>query len=136
MASTWLSTAEAAARLGVKPETLYAYVSRGLIGSERTPGEKRSRYLRADVERLASRQRTGGGRSGGLEIIVETRLTLLDPAGRLYYRGWDVEEAAADATFEEVARWLWTGTRATDEFVAPPALVRRARSIGDVPAVD
>ncbi|HJW59403.1 MAG TPA: helix-turn-helix domain-containing protein, partial [Actinomycetota bacterium] len=30
-----LSTAEAAARLGVKPATLYAYVSRGLLGRER-----------------------------------------------------------------------------------------------------
>jgi citrate synthase len=31
----WLSTAEATARLGVKPQTLYAYVSRGLVRRER-----------------------------------------------------------------------------------------------------
>ena len=33
-----LTTAQAAERLGVKPETLYAYVSRGLIERHRTPG--------------------------------------------------------------------------------------------------
>ena len=115
-----MSASEAAAALGVKPETLYAYVSRGLISSEREPGQRRSRYLRTDVERLSGRQR-GGGRAGGLEIIVETELTLLDPAGRLYYRGWDVEDAARDATFEEVARWLWTGARSGEPFAAPNA---------------
>ena len=33
---TYLTAAEAAAALGVKLETIYAYVSRGLIRSERT----------------------------------------------------------------------------------------------------
>ncbi len=130
--STWLSTAEAAAKLGVKPETLYAYVSRGLVASEREPGGRRSRYLRSDVERLAHRQRAGG-RAGGLEIIVETELTLLDPAGRLHYRGWDVEAAAAEATFEEVAAWLWTGDRVAADFVAPRAAPRVPK---DVDAAD
>src|SRR3954453_13424747 len=99
----------AAARLGGKPQTLYAYVSRGLVHSEPVPGTRRSRFLRSDVERLAARQR-GGGRAGGLEVIVETELTLLDPAGHLSYRGWDVADAVADgAPFEEVASWLWSG---------------------------
>jgi citrate synthase len=101
----------AAARLGVKPQTLYAYVSRGMVHSEPVPGTRRSRFLRADVERLAARQRRGG-RARGLEVIVETELTLLDPAGRLAYRGWDVADAVrSGATFEEVATWLWTGER-------------------------
>src|SRR3712207_977334 len=98
MASTWLSADEAARALGVKPETLYAYVSRGPVERERIPGDRRSRYRSADVERLPGRQRGGGGRAGGLEIIVETSLTLLDPDGRLYYRGWDVEVAAREAS--------------------------------------
>ncbi|MEZ5259889.1 MAG: helix-turn-helix domain-containing protein [Ilumatobacteraceae bacterium] len=38
--SQWLSTSEAARRLGVKPETLYAYVSRGVIRS--LPAAERS----------------------------------------------------------------------------------------------
>lgn len=139
MASSWMSADEASKALGVKPETLYAYVSRGLLASEREPGSRRSRYRRGDVERLAGRQRAGG-RAGGLEIIVETELTLLDPAGRLYYRGWDVERAVDDATFEVVATWLWTGGRDATPIDATGEMTRRARrvtaALGDVAPVD
>ncbi|MEA3056305.1 MAG: citrate synthase [Actinomycetota bacterium] len=106
----WLTATEAATALGVKPATLYAYVSRGLVGSERLPGGRTSRYARADVERLAARQRRPGAELGGLDIVIETAITRLDPAGRLAYRGWDVVDAA-DAGFEVVAHWLWTGER-------------------------
>jgi citrate synthase len=137
--SMWMTAGEAARALGVKPETLYAYVSRGLIASEREPGDRRSRYARADVERLAKRQRSGG-RAGSLEVIVETELTLLEPDGRLTYRGWDVEEAIEDATFETVATWLWTGRRADVEFAAAPELVRAtqrvAKALGSVTPTD
>ena len=33
----WLTAAEAAERLGVKPATLYAYVSRGVLARRRSP---------------------------------------------------------------------------------------------------
>ena len=47
-----LTTEEAARRLGVKVPTLYAYVSRGLLGSYRQ-GIKRMRlYRREEVDRL------------------------------------------------------------------------------------
>jgi citrate synthase len=121
-----MTSEQASRRLGVKPETLYAYVSRGLIRSERVPGQRRSRFLRADVERHAARSRTGG-RAGGLEVVVETELTWLDPAGRLAYRGWDVAEAVEEATFEEVASWLWTGERDPSPFTAPDEVVAVAR---------
>jgi len=138
MPSTWLSADEAARALGVKPETLYAYVSRGLVERERIPGDRRSRYRRADVERLAARQRGGSGRAGGLEIIVESSLTLLEPDGRLYYRGWDVEDAARSASFEQVATWLWLGRRDdVPAFDAPANLTRDAHrvaaALGDAP---
>ena len=124
----WMTTEQAAERLGVKVETLYAYASRGLLHSERVPGDRRTRYRRLDVERLASR--TGkAGRAGALEIVVETELTLLDPAGALYYRGWNVADAARTAGFEEVANWLWTGSRATHPFVAPPEALAAVASI-------
>ncbi len=117
--STWMTSEQAARRLGVKPATLYAYVSRGLIRSERVPGQRRSRFLRADIERHAMRSRRGG-RAGGLEVIVESELTLLEPGGRLFYRGWDVADAARRATFEAVASWLWTGA-ADPVACVPPA---------------
>jgi citrate synthase len=126
----WLSSEAAAARLHVKPETLYAYVSRGMIRSERIPGTRRSRFRRGDVERIAARQR-GGGRAGALEVVVETSLTLLDPAGALYYRGWNVDDAvAAGVPFETVASWLWSGAVDHAPFVAPDAARAAAAGIG------
>jgi len=47
-----LTTVEAARRLGVKPATLYAYVSRGLLGSFRQGIKRQRLYRREDVERL------------------------------------------------------------------------------------
>src|SRR4051794_12775914 len=134
-----MTSEQAADRLGVKPATLYAYVSRGMIRSERTPGERRSRFLRSDVERLAGRQRTGG-RAGQLDIVVETELTLLEPNGRLAYRGWDVADAVRTAGFEEVTSWLLSADRQPVPFVSPPALVRAgervARAMRGAPTID
>lgn len=136
----WVTTEAAAARLGVKPNTLYAYVSRGLLRSERIPGSRRSRFARADVERLAASRRAGG-RAGGLEVIIDTDLTMLDPAGRLTYRGWDVGDAVAEgASFEEVATWLWGGQRSDEPFVASPEAIEAgrtvARHLGGLPRAD
>jgi citrate synthase len=126
----WLSSEAAAIRLGVKPATLYAYVSRGIVRSERLPGTRRSRFSRRDVERLAGKRRGGGGRAGGLEVVIETDLTLLDPAGRLYYRGWDVAEAVAGgASFEEVTTWLWEGERAATPIDAPATMTDATRPL-------
>src|SRR5215207_7553990 len=105
----WLTAAQATARLGVKPQTLYAYVSRCLIRRERAPGSRTSRCARADVEGMAEhgRPRT---REGAPEIVIDQAVTALDPAGRLSYRGWDATRAAVDARYEEVAAWLWGST--------------------------
>ena len=57
MASTepdgFLTAAEACAQLGIKPATLYAYVSRGLLQSFREGIRRRRLYRRDDVERLS-----------------------------------------------------------------------------------
>lgn len=129
--STWLTAEEAAGVLGVKPETLYAYVSRGLVERERIPGDRRSRYKRTDIERFAARQRRGTGGAGGLEILIETSLALLEPEGRLFYRGWEVGDAARTASFETVATWLWTGERTSDPppFETPAELASDLRHV-------
>ena len=48
----YLTAAEACALMGVKPATLYAYVSRGLLASYRQGIRRRRLYKRQDVERL------------------------------------------------------------------------------------
>src|SRR6266851_7362221 len=124
-AKNWLSAEQASHRLGVKPQTLYAYVSRGLLQSHPVSGPGRSsRYARAEVERLAERRRSGG-RAGGLELLVDTELTLLDPSGRLYFRGWDAIEAAGVASYERVAEWLWSGEDRSE----PPAWVASPEAV-------
>lgn len=107
-AGPWQSAAEAAGCLGIKVETLYAYVSRGMLTSHRAPGERRSRFERAEVERLAARAR-GPRRSRELDLVVDSALTLIEPEGALYYRGHDATAMARTARYEQVAEWLWTG---------------------------
>jgi citrate synthase len=107
-----LSTEEVARRLGVKRETVYAYVSRGLLERHPASGPHDSRFDPEAVERLAARARRPD-RSSALEVVVETELTLLDPAGQLSYRGRDAIELARFRSFEEVVALLWDG--------APPA---------------
>lgn len=110
---------EAAALLGVKRETLYAYASRGLLRSE--PGEhgRERRYNREDLERLKARHdaRSGHGpvAAGALrwgEPVLESALTAIDPAGPRY-RGHPSAELAASASFESVAELLWSGALPT-----------------------
>jgi citrate synthase len=103
-----LSTAEAAARLGVKPATLYAYVSRGLLGRERAPDGRTSTFDPGEVDRLAAPGRARRGRRPATELLVRSALTTID-GGLPWYRGLAVPELAAARSFEEVAEWLWTG---------------------------
>lgn len=103
-----LSTTEVARRLGVKQQTVYAYVSRGLLRPHAASVHRHSLFAPDEVERLATRARRPS-RSGALEVVIETQLTALDPAGRLHYRGRDVIELARFRSFEDVAGLLWDG---------------------------
>ncbi|MFK0071010.1 citrate synthase [Streptomyces sp. NPDC091046] len=132
-----LSTREAAELLGVKPETVYAYVSRGQLDSRRTPGSRGSTFDADEVRALARRNRRDGGTATaatpatGQELTVRTRLTLIE-SDRYYYRGVDAVELAARHTYEEVAEWLWTGRmRPGTVFRAPAASVSVARRAVD-----
>jgi citrate synthase len=107
-----IGTEEVARRLGVKRETVYAYVSRGLLMRHPASGPHHSEFDPEEVERLAERARRPG-RSSALEVVVETELTLLDPAGRLSYRGRDAIELARFRSFEEVVSLLWDGAPPT-----------------------
>jgi len=120
----WIDAAEAAERLGVKPATLYAYVSRGVLTRRREQGG-RSRFDIAEVEQLARRGRPRRAVSPS-ELVIESQLTeLLD--GRPFYRGLDALELAATAPFEEVAEWLWTGEK-------PPGARQHPSAVDDAAA--
>ncbi|MFF9048925.1 citrate synthase [Streptomyces parvulus] len=128
-----LTTKEAAELLGVKPETVYAYVSRGRLGSRRTHDGRGSTFDAEEVRALARRNRRDGGTSAasGHETAVRTRLTLIE-SDRLYYRGVDAVELAARHSYEEVAEWLWTGElRPGAAFTAPESSVSSARRAVD-----
>jgi citrate synthase len=104
-----LTAREAAARLGVKPESLYAYVSRGLLTSRRRAGKRGSVYDSAEIEALARRGRPrAASRSTGIDFAIESRITSI-ANGRLSFRGRDATRLARSATFERVAELLWTG---------------------------
>lgn len=72
----WLTTPEAAARLGVKPQTLYTYVARGVIDRHRGDDGRTSRFDAADIESLARRGRPRRrGAESGIDVTVHSAIT-------------------------------------------------------------
>lgn len=119
----YLTTAQAARRLGVKEQTLYAYVSRGLLVSTRVSGVPGSLFPVDEIEALSDRGPRRAA-SGAVERI-RTQITLREN-GFLYYRGVDVT-TLAELPFERVAHLLWTEHLPdTAEFVSDDGVVRRA----------
>ena len=115
---TFLSAREAAELLGVRLETLYAYVSRGLLGSEQEQGGARARrYRREDVLALRRRGEAKRQPAKALEAALEGALDWGGPllessitaiaGGRVYYRGRDAVLLARQASFEEVVALVW-----------------------------
>jgi citrate synthase len=117
-----LTTAEAALALGVKPATLYAYVSRRVLHSHRVPGHRGSWFDRAEIEAMAGGRRRP---SHGLDLAIATGLTRIDETG-LSYRGHDVLDLSLRASFESVASLLWSGRLDSEPFQAPRDIVRAA----------
>ncbi|WP_329124012.1 citrate synthase [Streptomyces sp. NBC_01465] len=126
-----LTTREAAERLGVKPETVYAYVSRGQLSSRRGPGSRGSTFDAKEVDALVRRSRRDSASGGNGELSVRTRITLIDK-DRYFFRGVDAAELARNYSYEEVAEWLWTGVlRPGIRFTAPRDVTEAARRAVD-----
>lgn len=123
----FLTSAQAAARLGVKPATLYAYVSRGLLVRHKAADGRTSLFDPAEITRLQNRSRAR--HSSPTDVVVASELTLVaGDAGRLWYRGLDPLDACRTHRFEEVAGWLWSGRGdAVRSWRADPASLRAAR---------
>lgn len=121
-----LTTDEVARRLGVKKATVYAYVSRGLLGSRRNADGKESLFAEPDVAAfVASRKRPGAPPDAP---AIHTGITLIT-GDELFYRGHNVRELARTASFESVATLLWTGELAHVPLAPDPELRALAEAV-------
>jgi citrate synthase len=146
----WLSRDEALVTLGVQPQTLYAYVSRGLIERRADAADPRRSEYRGDDILALTKRRARGRRTASIaasamawgEPVIPTRISTV-AHGQLIFRGRRAAELADHATLEEVAALLWEQPVAAfpiahdggDPFQALAALIAGARSmIGRAPA--
>lgn len=134
MYDTFLTTAQAAARLGITPQSLYAYVSRGLLTRERHPDG--SRFDPLEIERFGrSRRRPVRAYAAtpapeGMPLaVIDTDIALIED-DELYYRGRPAAELARTQSYESVLNWL-LGERGlpVTAFDAPSGAVRDARAV-------
>lgn len=116
-----LSRAEALAVLGVKAETLYSYVSRGLIRRVAV-ADGRSLYARRDVEHMKARSmaRAGHGPVAAAAVhwgepILTTHITQVSVEGPQYRSIPATDLARNGKSFGDVARFLWTASWAPEE---------------------
>jgi citrate synthase len=112
--SEWMDRNAVLELLGVKPQTLYAYVSRKLVTALPDPADpRRSLYSRSDATRLLERRARGrramevaeGAIAWGDAVLATSISTVV--GGRLFYRGRDAVVLARTATLEEAAALLW-----------------------------
>ncbi len=132
MSEDWISREAALERLNVRPQTLYAYVSRGRVMARTDAADpRRSLYRAADIAALAERRARGrkaqavaeGAIAWGEPVLASAIPTIA--GGRLWYRGRDAAELARTQTLEQVARLLRGGHGAvlkTAERTSPPAM--------------
>lgn len=122
----WISSAEAIRQLGVRPQTLYAYVSRGRLEARPDPEDpRRSLYSAEDIARLASR-RSGPKRAAEIarasiawgEPVLTSKLTVIAD-GRLCYRGVDAIDLSQTATLEAAAAHFWAADYAPRPHLPP-----------------
>ena len=112
-----LTSRQAADRLGIKLDTLYAYVSRGRLRSVSVPGSRERRYRVEDVEVLRDTRNSEKGVRGtdpdALMPVIGSSICLIEN-GRLYYRGEDAILLSEVATLEQVATLLWRDEAGSD----------------------
>src|SRR5580658_4951435 len=93
-----LSARETADRLGIKLDTLYAYVSRGLLRSVEIADSRERHYDADTVDRFrAGRGSRGHAPAETLVPVIGSAICLIENH-RLYYRGEDAIALAATPT--------------------------------------
>jgi citrate synthase len=115
-ASALLNASQAAEKLGIRPASLYAYVSRGLLNRE-IGADRRSLFRREDIDRLSERGRPRRNVDIA-DVPVQSELTAVAD-GACFLRGRDVLQLAARYRFEAASEWFWTGSSVSPTPVAP-----------------
>lgn len=107
-----VDSTEACAILKVSRDTLYAYVSRGMIRTIAHPDDaRRSLYDRRDVATLLGRKSRGRSRRSVAESTIDWGEPVLRSDitriadGRFYYRGQDAVSLSRTASLEDIL-WL------------------------------
>ena len=109
----WMDSKTACTMLGVKPQTLYSYVSRHNVRVKTDPRDARaSLYSRFDIEHLTQQAR----RSRAREDIAQAAIRWGDPVlrtsisevreGSIWLRGRRIESCAREMSLESVAALL------------------------------
>jgi citrate synthase len=142
----FIDAKQAAERLGVSRQTLYAYVSRGLIKAAPGDDPRQSRYLADAIEQLARTRRRGrkpreiakATLDWGMPVL-ESGLTLIEN-GQCFYRGRNAAELSYSASLEDIAALLWD-IPAEMAFprrapISLKAYVDLAAQAGDAPATE
>ena len=108
-----LTSRQAAARLHIKLETLYAYVARGLLVSERAEVGG-STFDPLDIEAFGESRNprmklngTTGGMHGRPLMVLDSDLALIQN-DELFFRGQPATQLARRLAFEEAVNFLWT----------------------------
>lgn len=111
---SYLTGDEAAALLGVKRQTLYAYASRGLLRSVPSGDGRAHLYARSDLLRLKARSdaRAGHGPVAASalrwgEPVLETAVSAIDARGPIYRGVPAVTLVERGVGFEAAAALLW-----------------------------
>src|SRR5215469_982668 len=117
MQAILLTARQAADRLGIKLDTLYAYVSRGRLRSVMVPSSRERRYRSEDVEALldarSSPRPVQSSDPEALMPVIGSSICLIEN-GHFYYRGQDAAGLSDRATLEDIAKMLWLDDTVSD----------------------
>lgn len=111
-----LTALEASGLLGIKPATLYTYVSRGLLHPVCDAHRKEHRYHRDELERL--KLRSGGRVAQGAvaagamrwgQPVMDTAITEIGTEGPRYRGHLATDLVRHPGVYENVAELLWSG---------------------------
>jgi citrate synthase len=142
LSADYVPSREALAILDVKPQTLYSYVSRGLV-RRISPNGRASFYNRADIRRLRARSEARSGHGAAAESamhwgepVLVTGITEITVQGPRYRQCLALDLARDGCSFEAVAEYLWTAIKPVESLCWPvdKSVARIATQLGKLVA--